>query len=235
VSNDAVPPARLAGLGAMLTQAQWNELLAAGAVRRFPPDVTLMREGDIGRVLHVLHRGRVKVGLSGLDGFGMPLAVRGPGEVLGEISVLGGIPRTATIVTIDSCDVRIVPAARFHTFVARHTLQPLISRFAGERLRESERFRAEYVALPFSRRLCRTLVQHAEPAGDPERDPWVVRLRMTQEQLGRMAGGCRASTSAVLRTLREEGVIRTAPRVVTVLNMPLLRRYAEGDPLPPAT
>jgi hypothetical protein len=57
VSDDAVASARLGGLGAMLTRAQWKELLAAGAIRRFPPDVTLMREGDTGRVIHVLQKG----------------------------------------------------------------------------------------------------------------------------------------------------------------------------------
>ncbi|MGK5529785.1 Crp/Fnr family transcriptional regulator [Streptomyces sp. URMC 129] len=223
----------LTGLGALLSPACWNDLLGCGTTRRYPPDHTLMWEGGPGQAIHVLRRGRVKVQLSVADGFGMPLAVRYPGEVLGEISVLGGSTRTATVVAIDACDVRVVPAQRFQWFITRHGLHPLIYRFSWERLQESERFRAELVALPFVQRLCRTLLTHAVPDGP---DRWVVNLRMSQEELGRMCGGCRASMSGALKTLRGQGIVATAPREITVLDMPGLRRYARhgapGDSAP---
>ncbi|MFD5317848.1 Crp/Fnr family transcriptional regulator [Streptomyces sp. NPDC127098] len=215
----------LSGLGALLPVSSWNDLLGFGAARHYRPGRTLMSQGGPGDAVHVLVRGRVQVRQLVPEGIGLPLAVRYPGEVLGEIAVLRELTRTATVTAIDPCDVRVVPAPRFRSFVATRGLGPLIAELSYRRLQEAERLRTEQVALPFIQRLCRMLVAHAVRDG---RGDWAVDLHMSQEELGLMCGGRRDSMSRALRTLREEGIVTTARRVVVILDMSGLRHYAHN-------
>src|SRR5882724_5191293 len=82
-------PTQLGGVGAMLSPTTWRELLELGRARRYEQGAVLMRQGDQGDVVLALIRGRVKVFRSEPDGLELPLAVRYPGELLGEIAVVG--------------------------------------------------------------------------------------------------------------------------------------------------
>ena len=79
-----------------LTDSQ-IERLAAGSVRRsFPKGRTIVAEGEPSQSLYVLLSGRAKVQRSDTEGKEVILAVLGPGDFFGEVSLLDGGPRTAT-------------------------------------------------------------------------------------------------------------------------------------------
>ncbi len=74
--------------------------------RMFNQGEALMRQGGIATSLFVIQHGRVRVTRSTADG-GEPieLAIVGPGSVVGEIGVLDGLPRTATVVAMQDTEV----------------------------------------------------------------------------------------------------------------------------------
>jgi CRP/FNR family cyclic AMP-dependent transcriptional regulator len=86
----------------------WARLGSAGRVRRHDPGVVLLRQGDPATHVLALVAGRVKVLRTSSDGNVLVLAVRGPGEILGDISVLGGEDRSATVITVDQCETRLM-------------------------------------------------------------------------------------------------------------------------------
>jgi CRP-like cAMP-binding protein len=91
----------------------WARLVSAGGARHHEPDAVLLRQGDPATHVLMLVIGRVKVLRMSPDGDVLVLAVRGPGEILGDISVLGGEGRSASVIAVDPCETRYLPADRF--------------------------------------------------------------------------------------------------------------------------
>jgi CRP/FNR family transcriptional regulator, cyclic AMP receptor protein len=141
----------------------WGRLLSAGSVRFYEPGAVLLRQGEQATHVLALVAGRVKASRTVRDGSVLVLAVRGPGEILGEIAVLGGEGRSATIVAVDRCETRIIRADRFLLLVRSLGLESQLLRHAMARIREAEAWRAELAALPAGARLIRTLLRLAVP------------------------------------------------------------------------
>jgi CRP/FNR family transcriptional regulator, cyclic AMP receptor protein len=92
-----------AGLGSLLPPEAWQALLANGMVRRFGKGEILMRQGEPGSHVFVLARGRVKVARVDTEGNELLLALRGVGDIVGELAVLGGGARSATVTALVPC------------------------------------------------------------------------------------------------------------------------------------
>src|SRR5690349_15197473 len=99
-------------LGA-LTAEEADDLHAAGRRRTYPARVTIFHEGDDAGPVVVLLAGRAKVGTVGGAGREAIVAVRGPGDLLGELSAIDGGPRSATVTTLEPVDALLVPGSGF--------------------------------------------------------------------------------------------------------------------------
>src|SRR5690349_6818347 len=71
-----------------------------GSVRRYRRGEALFSEGDIADRVFMLESGWVIVRSAAIDGDDVVLGLRGPGEILGELSVLDGKPRSATAIAV---------------------------------------------------------------------------------------------------------------------------------------
>jgi hypothetical protein len=73
--------------------------------RSFKAGETILREGDIGETAFIIHEGRVEI-TKDIGGRQVPLAEVGPGDTLGEMSMIDDMPRSATAVALDDvvCD-----------------------------------------------------------------------------------------------------------------------------------
>lgn len=201
----------------------WARLLPAGEVRRYEPGEVLLSQGDPATHVLMLAAGRVKVLRRSADGSVLVLAVRGPGEILGEISVLGGDGRSATVIAVDPCETRVMLADRFLLLVRSLGLESQLLRHAMGRIREGEAWRAEIAALPAGPRLVRTLLRLATPGPTAPID-----VGLDQTELGQAAGLARSTVAVELGRLRDSGLITTARRRVIVTDIDGLRALAES-------
>jgi CRP-like cAMP-binding protein len=183
----------------------------------------LLRQGDAPTHVLALVAGRVKVLRTSLDGDVLVLAVRGPGEILGDISVLGGDDRSASVIAVDQCKTRMIPADRFLLLVRSLGLEAQLLRHAMSRIREGEAWRAEIAALPAGPRLVRTLLRLAIPGSAVPVD-----VGLDQTELGQAAGLARSTVAVELARLRERGIIATARRRIVITDLPRLRALAES-------
>jgi CRP-like cAMP-binding protein len=78
-----------------------------------PAGHVLMRQGEVGNEMFVIEAGSVKVERDGRE-----LGRRGPGGVLGEISLLSEGPRTATVTTLEPTTAFVIGHREFHTLMA---------------------------------------------------------------------------------------------------------------------
>jgi CRP/FNR family transcriptional regulator, cyclic AMP receptor protein len=205
-----------------------------GVLRHYSRGEVIFSEGDVAERLFVLERGWVLIRSAGPDGREVVLGLRGPGEVLGELSVLDGKPRSATAVAADDAELFATPAAVLeHTLATDHGATHELLILIADRLREADRRRLEFSTLDTLARVAARLMELAERFGEPVAGGIHVELPLVQEDLARWCGASRESTVKALRTLRDLGVIATARRAVTVRDEHRLRQAAKGQALGP--
>ncbi|WP_030170008.1 Crp/Fnr family transcriptional regulator [Spirillospora albida] len=202
----------------------WHSLLAAGTERPFAAGEVLLRQGDPPTHVLLLVTGRVKIVL-GLPEQDMLLAVRWPGELLGEIAVLGGEDdhRSSTVVALEPCLTRVLTADRFRALIRTAGLEVELLRLAMRRLREGEAWRAEIATLPAGPRVVRALLRLAAPKASGPLD-----VGLGQAEIGQAVGLSRGMVAAELARLRDRGLVTTARRRVVITDPARLRALAES-------
>jgi CRP/FNR family transcriptional regulator, cyclic AMP receptor protein len=198
-----------------------------GGRRTFRRGQVLFSEGDIGERVLLVESGWVTIRSSGPEGEEMVLGIRGPGELLGEMSILDRAPRSAAAVAVDEVNALVAPASAVSRVIASDP------RAANEvvnillmRLRQSDAQRLEYMVFPTITRVARRLVDLAERFGEPTPEGTRVDLPLSQEELASWCASSREATAKALRTLREVGAIATGRRTVTLTNEDELRTHA---------
>jgi CRP-like cAMP-binding protein len=211
-----------------LPPEQVIDLLEHGVRRHFDAGRRLLREGDRSTHVEVLLRGFVKI-TNIADGTEVLMAIRMPGDLIGELAGLTGNPRIATATACGRVTATVLTSADFHRFLQRHP-EALLSMAAGlgDRLRWSNARRADFAAFPAEVRVARLLVDIADDCGRPDEDGLSIGVELSQPELATMIGVSEATVQKVFRELRENGVIRTGYRRITVLDMAALRAVGEG-------
>lgn len=217
------------GLGLGLGAEDAAALLALGTRRRFERGSIIFLEGeDSDRVL-VVERGRVKISTQTSAGDEVLLAVRGEGEVLGEVSAVDGEPRSATVTAIDDVTATIIAATAFREFLASRPGAALaVLRTLTRRLRDSDRMRLEFTGWDSVGRVARRLVELAAEHGEPTPEGVRITLPLSQQELAAWTASSREAVSKALRQLRARGWITTRRRGVVIRDLAALRRRAAG-------
>ncbi|MBW3657159.1 MAG: Crp/Fnr family transcriptional regulator, partial [Actinobacteria bacterium] len=160
--DDADPPPDGAGAPAV-PAASSSQLRSRGVTHRYPRGSVLCREQQPSDAVFLLQAGRVKVSYLAPEGREVVLALRGPGDVIGELGVLDGGPRSATVTALDDVEAVVVPAARYRDLVASDPeLSLRLLRLVIGRLRNSDRMVVEHGAYDASRRVAIRLLELAE-------------------------------------------------------------------------
>jgi CRP-like cAMP-binding protein len=218
-------PAFEEGSFATLLQAQqWSGLQVMGRLQAFPPGSLLMSEGEAGDHVMVLLVGRVKVTRASVGGREVLLSIRGPGELLGEVSCIDGQPRIASVRALEPAEVLTIDSRRFRRFtegapqVASALMKELSLRF-----RDAVVHWAEFPVSDTIGRLAARLVELADRYGQPSAQGIAIGLPLSQEELGAWVGSSHAGVAKGLQVLRELGWIATERRRIVVRDLDALR------------
>lgn len=185
------------------------ERLAAGSVRRsFPKGRTIVAEGEPSQSLYVLLSGRAKVQRSDTEGKEVILAVLGPGECFGEMSLIDDAPRSASVITIESCDFMSINKESFKTMmVSSPEISMRIMKGLVKRLREADKKIETLALLDVYGRVARVLLDFSEQVGMDR----VVRSKLPRQEIAKMIGASREMVSRVMKGLEVEGYIVPMP------------------------
>jgi CRP/FNR family transcriptional regulator, cyclic AMP receptor protein len=219
----------VSGLASLLPSEAWRALVQQGRPRAYARGEVLLRQGEEGTYVLLLVSGNVKIVRSERDGREMVLALRGPGEALGEISAWDGSRRSATVISVSNCLVHIVSAEHFRRTVHRFGAEETVLRHALTRLREGEDVRADLADLPAGERLVRLLLRLATALAPTDAGAPPVDLGLSQEDLAGAAGLSRSAVAAELSRLRGRGLVRTGRRKVLLCDLPGLQTLADQD------
>ncbi|MGI5473295.1 Crp/Fnr family transcriptional regulator [Streptomyces sp. CA-132043] len=212
----------------VIGEALWARLRALAPQRIRPARSVLLRQGDPATHVVLLESGSALIILAGDGGARTLLAVRGSGELLGELAVLDDEPRSATVVAAEACRVHIIPAAAFLAFVEEHDLLAPLLRHAITRVRESEAVRLELATASVAVRLASALSRLVDAASATSSD---LAVGLTQAELSQMIGASRNAVGAALKPWREEGWVRTASGGgLLIRNIRAIQSHARTQP-----
>ncbi|WP_307872654.1 Crp/Fnr family transcriptional regulator [Paractinoplanes ovalisporus] len=203
--------------------------LVARSVRRsFAAGRVLLREGARDSHVFLVLSGFVKVSTAA-DGVETLLGIRLPGEVVGEIGALTGVPRTATVSASGPVLAGQVQRGDFEGFLRqRPDAAALVAAAVARQLRWANRRRTDIAAFPAPIRLARVLSEMAEVCGR-ERDDGSVELLvpLSQADLAAMVAIAQATVHKALHELRDRGLITTGYRRIVITDPEKLRHIAE--------
>jgi CRP-like cAMP-binding protein len=218
-----------------LSPADRAVLLAAGTVRRFDAGEVLCREGDAAHHVMLIEDGRVKVVSVGRGGQSALLAIRGPGDLVGEFGVLAGRPRSADVVALERVRVRVVPASRFTSFLKeRPEAANALLRTILARLREADRRRLEFAVHDVPTRVALLLLELAgsspdDPGAGAGAAPRPIAIALSQREIADATGASREAVVKALRRMRSQGLVSTSRRAITILRLDRLVLMSETD------
>lgn len=216
-------------VSAAMSAEQWRELQAMGVRVQYPANHVIFWEGQPSRSILIIQEGNVAVTQAAQDGSEVLLAVRGPGELMGDEGALVGEPRSATVKAVNEVVGLDVTAKDLLEFVDRHHLWPQMYRSAIERRRESDDERASLTRLDVTKRFARMLVGLAAEAGKEIDGRWEIEVALSQQELASRVGASREAVALVLRKLRELGLVATGRQKMTVLDLDGLRSLASME------
>jgi CRP-like cAMP-binding protein len=215
------------GFLAELPAGAREALAGLGRRRRFDAGAPLFLEGDLGQTVLVVFAGRVKLSANTDDGHGVMLAVRGPGDVLGDLSAVDGGARSATATALEPVDAQVITSDDFRAFLADVPGAGLaLLRVVVARMRDSDRLRVEFGARDALGRVALRLVELADTAGERTESGIRITVPLTQDELAQWVAGSRESVARALASLRKRGLISTARREIVVLDLDGLRAAA---------
>jgi CRP/FNR family transcriptional regulator, cyclic AMP receptor protein len=213
---------------ASLDAADVEALFASGTRRRFAMGELLCREGDAGSTVVVVLEGCVKLTKTALSGRETMLELRGPGEVLGEMSIVDRAPQSANAIALDDVEVLTMDAARFDTL--RHERASIANALLAvvvRRLRQASGRQLELGTDDAISRVCRRLVELASAHGERRADGTLVRL-LSQQDLADWAGVSRDGVVRALHELRTAGVIESGRGRLLIKDLAAVTARAHG-------
>jgi len=200
--------------------------------RTYPRGRILFHMGDEGGNLHIIRKGRVKVTIPSEEGEEVILAILGGGEILGEISLIDGKPRSATVEAMKDTDTLCLFREDFlEVLQGRFDVAMSVMETLAARLRRTDALLAESHFLDITNRLAKKVLDLGGTFGVQEEDGIRIAVRMTQKDLASMVGATRESVNKQLKVLRELGLLAFSDGHLKILNRNGLARrvMAVGD------
>lgn len=187
----------------------------------------LFREGDTGDRLYVVTEGKIKLGRTSTDGRENLLAILGPGQMFGELSLFDPGPRSATATAVTDCTLQslghdeLTPWLNTRPDVARGLLNQLASR-----LRRANDVVADLVFSDVPGRVAKALLDLSRRFGRKADDGIHVHHDLTQEELAQLVGASRETVNKALADFAMRGWLRLEPRSVVLMDVERLQRRA---------
>jgi CRP-like cAMP-binding protein len=208
-----------------LLPATVSQRLLTDSRRRYPQGATLFTDGDVAGDVHVLISGRVKVLTDPLIGRPVLLALRGPGDLVGELAAFDGGRRSATAVALEDTVTVSLTIERFRALLLAHPAVTLhLLGLTAARLRDADAKRVEFTALDSGGRVARRLVELAEGWGERVPEGLLVDLGLTQDEIASWTGASREALTRALGAFRSRGWISTERRRVLLLDVEAMRK-----------
>lgn len=208
-----------------LDEKRRREIAAYAKPRSFAAGEPICRLDDHGDSMMAVVLGTVRISLPAVKGKEIILADLGPGELLGEIALLDGKPRSANATALTNCELMVLE---------RHDVLPFLERnpdaciklmeMLCARIRRSDERMADIAFFDLPARLAKTLLNYP----GARRGAGATKLSLSQSELAAMAGGTRENVNRCLREWQRQGILELRDRWTIILKPESLRALSSA-------
>ena len=213
MTHGAKPPPAPTNLLTDLPDRLSTGLLAIATPRHLAADEMLFLAGDPGDGFYRVEEGLLKVSIISASGAERILAIFGPGSIVGDLAIIDGKPRSASVSALRETKLQFVSQTAFHAFAAKNPeIYKYLAKVLAERLRDTDAIVAAGSFLPLKGRVARALLELAEGFGHNVGGTRVViRQKVSQSDLAAMAGIARENVSRIMNDwIRDQTLTRAA-------------------------
>jgi CRP-like cAMP-binding protein len=213
-----------------LTDRELDDLVQAVQLRRVSAKEELCHKGDAGNQLYLIVDGVLKAQTTSRGGDDIVFSMMGPGEMFGELALLRGGKRTATVVAIRDSQLIVIDRRELFPFLRRHPdaalklLEVLAARV--ERLSAKVEDKT-FLNLP--QRLAKCLFELAARWGRRAADGLHIEQRLSQSELGDLVGTTRESINKQMKAWQKEGVAAMRNGHIVVVDEKALKGISERE------
>jgi len=215
---------------AELSEADVGLVMQIAQKRRYEGRRVIVRQGDADGDLYAVLRGHLKVTACDRHGHEIVMSLMQPGDVFGEIAFLDGGARSATVTSLDSCELLVIRRADFLLLLRRvPTISMALLNVMAKRIRRLSESAQDSAFLDVKSRLAKRLVDLADQFGTPLGSGQVaLKVRLSQQELGDMVQATRESVNKCLREWAKEGIIQQNGRQLVIEDRQRLGALAGG-------
>ncbi|MFF3440745.1 Crp/Fnr family transcriptional regulator [Streptosporangium sp. NPDC002721] len=213
---------------ARLAEEDRRGLLGLGVHRSYPAGHMLIRQGDDAGAVHLLLDALVTVTARVENGSETLVAIRVSGDVVGEMAVIDGSTRFASVSTCRRSLISQVAGPVFMEHLHRHpTVAVMLNRILSERLRQANRRRLDFAGYDVDVRLARAFLELAHLHGREQAEGVDVGVRLSQAEFGALIGAKEGSVQRALRRLAALKLVQPGHRRILILNREALMNFAD--------
>jgi CRP/FNR family transcriptional regulator, cyclic AMP receptor protein len=186
-----------------------TSLFSRSTTVRLKADAVLFLAGETGDGCYRVDDGLLKVMMMSRAGSERILAFLGPGALVGELSLIDGLPRSASVVAVRPAQLSFLSRTAFEGFADnRPEIYRSLLRLIAERLRETDATVAAGSFLPLRGRVACTLLELAQDFGqEVGAGRIVIRQKIAQSDLAAMAGIARENVSRILNDWKRRKLV----------------------------
>ncbi|MBO5533313.1 MAG: Crp/Fnr family transcriptional regulator [Fibrobacter sp.] len=233
MDNDVCGLLKGVDLFSELTEEQLGLLANLVVVQDFNRDETVVLEGDCSmKALYLIASGTVQVYMTGVDGRETILSFLERGDFFGEMSLIDGEPRSASVRTVTDAQLMIIHREPFLTLI-RQTPEIAMSLLSemSKRLRKANKQIGSLSTMSVSGRVAGTLLNLMEERGmrihtDNGQMVTVIHNRPTQQQLADMSGTTRETVSRICSLLVKANAIAMTGKDIVIFDESALQEKA---------
>jgi CRP-like cAMP-binding protein len=224
----AKPAPRAENLLTALPAELARGLFSKARIASFAADQTVFLVGDVSDGCYQVEEGLLKVSVVAPGGGERILAILGPGALVGELSMIDGEPRSASVSALRETKLSFVSRASFEAFAESHPdLYRHMMAVLARRLRETNGALAATSFLSLKGRVARAVLSLADAFGqDVGGGRILVRQKVTQSDLGAMAGIARENVSRILKDWMDRKLVSRLAGYYCLENKAAIEREA---------
>jgi len=176
----------------------------------------LFNEGDRGDELVFIKQGKVKISKTSQEGRELLITYAGEGEFFGELSVLTGQTRIATVTVVEELAVQVMSKAGFLACLTRPDFSRVFMTALAWRLHESSERFSDLVLYNVYRNVLETLRRLAQPVMIDGVEQLVVETRPTHQEIAALLGSSREVITRTLSYLQRDGLLHVEGKRVVI-------------------
>jgi len=204
-------------------------LIAKGHLREVTAGTQLFARNDPGESIMVVLDGRIKISNVSADGREAVLNFINPGEVLGEISVLDGLERSADATAIALTELfQLQRRDLIQLMTSEPSIAILLIELLCRKLRRTSEMVEDNMLLQLAPRIAKGLLRLAKESGTELDEGVRIDIKLSQRDLGSYVGIARENVNRQLKTWREEGLLEMTDGYIMIFNMDTLEDIALG-------